>query len=152
MRKILCFVFLLAGILMTACKPSSDLNRLAMSRLDSVVSRDLAEKENLEGTIKLTDVKTVFDSDSLCIVQCLAVCKDSLGTETALPLRYILVHDFFMSIAKGHTVYSEGLFGANLLSDDEVKGIHKEIAEGGPRSYEYYVGVTLPIEDIQQDR
>lgn len=134
---------------MMACKPSSDLNRLALSRLSSVVNRDLAEKENVEGEINLTSVKTVFDSDSLCIVQCLAVCEDSMGT--SFPLRYILVRDAFMSMAKGRPVYCDGLFGAKLLSDDEIKAIHKEIAEGGPRSYEYYVGITLPIENNQPD-
>ena len=148
MRKLFFVATVLTAFLLAACKPSSDLTKMALSRLPSVVTHELSEKENIRGEIKLADVKTVFDSDSLCIVQCVAVCTDSLGAETRLPLRYVFVRDAFMSLAKGRPAYNEGLFGANLLSEKEIEDMHKVIASGGPRSYDYYVGVTLPVEGI----
>ena len=147
MRKNLCIACALAAILAIGCSRHSGLGVKALPRLQKVVDREMSEKMHVKGRIKLKGVKTIYDCDSLCLIQCMAVYTDSLGAKSNYPLRYVYIRDNFMSMATGHPTYNEGLFYSEPLTGGQIKTKRTEIREQGAVFYENLVGVTLPIRD-----
>ena len=136
MRMSIVAVMIVTVLSALACQSRSALGKMAVSRIQKVVEREFSEKMGIDGGLEIKDVESVYDCDSLCMVQCMAVYADSAGTKTLFPLRYVLVRDVFMSMATGRPVYNEGLYFSEILSKEQMKAKRREIEEHGSKTYE----------------
>ena len=146
-RKFILIALSLAALLAGACQSRSELEKMAASRLPQVVEREFRDKMGIVGVLELAKLKTVYDRDWLCLLQCVAVYPDSTGTTTVFPLRYVLIKDQFMSLATGKPSFNEGLFFSELLTDQQIKSKRKELAAQGSNASANFIGMTLPVSD-----
>ena len=146
LRKTLYSICLSALILAASCSQRGELEKIAMKRLPIALEKAMEDQMSLKGGAKIQSPETIFQCDSLCIIHFQAVTNDSSGKEFSFPVRYIFLHDKFMSAAQGHPVYSEKVTGSPTMSRDEVEKLKKYCQENSNSLYIYYAGTATPIE------
>ena len=145
------YMFCLAALLLPAsCSSRHGLERMAMERMPKGLEKAMEEQMSLKGGAKIESPETIYDCDSLCIIQFKAVAKDTSGEEFSFPVRYIFLRDVFMSAAKGHPVYSEMVVGSPTMDRKEVEMLKESCRKTGHDLYIFYSGAANPIdqEDI----
>ena len=138
---------LLAAVLLAAasCSSWNGLEKLALRRMPKALEKAMEEQMSLSGGAKIKSVETIYDCDSLCIIHFQAVAKDPSGKDFSFPVRYVVLHDAFLSAAKGHPVYSEMVTGRQDMDREEIKNLKESCREKSDELYVYYSGVATPI-------
>lgn len=140
----ICLFVALTGLV--ACHRETGLEKMAMQRLPVALEKAVLEQ------LPYTDVRvekplTLYDCDSLCIIQCEGVAKDARGETVQFPVRYAFLLDVVMSAAEGHRVYCESVMGSPILDEEELRKTREILAEKGSETYQYYIAASMPIED-----
>ena len=138
----LCLAVLL---LAASCSSRKGLEGMAMERLPKALGKAMEEQMSLKGGAKIQSPETIYDCDSLCMIQFQAVAKDPSGKDFSFPVRYIFLHDTFLSAAKGHPVFLEMVTGCPEINRKELKTLKESCHEKGNDLYVYYAGVASPI-------
>ena len=149
MKGIVKYFLILALMLPVACQRRTGLEKMAMNRLP--VALDKAVREQLPYTdVRVEKPFTLYDCDSLCVIQCEAIAKDPRGEEVRFPVRYAFLLDVVMSAAHGHRIYCESVTGSAVLDEDELQKTVEMMAGKGSETYYYYVAASTPIEEVIQ--
>ena len=138
----LCFAALL---LAASCSSRKGLEGMAMERLPKALEKAMEEQMSLKGGARIQSPETIYDCDSLCMIQFQAVAKDPSGKDFSFPVRYIFLHDTFLSAAKGHPVYLEMVTGCPEMNRKELKALKESCRETSDDLYVYYAGVATPV-------
>ena len=141
-----CLSCIAALILAASCLSGSGLEKMAMERIPTALEKAMEDQMGLKGGARIKTPETIYDCDSLCIIQFKAVADDPSGKEFSFPVRYIFLRDSFMSAAKGHPVYSEMVIGCPEMDREEVRKLKESCRETGSELYVYYAGAATPID------
>ena len=144
MKRIL--LISVCALLCIACGRSSSLSKLAARQLPH--SLDIAMREQMETVAApvIKDVKLIYDSDSLCVLQCRAGAKDVYGKTRTETVRYYFVMDCIMTRASGEPSYGDLVVGGNYLKGREIKEFQKEMETRPEETYFYFLSASRPVE------
>ncbi len=146
MKGILSICLILAMMGLAACHRETGLEKMALQRLP--VGLEKAVRQQLPYTdVRVERPLTLYDCDSLCVIQCEAVAKDAQGETVRFPVRYAFLLDVVMSAAEGHRVYCESVMGGPVLDEEEIRKTREVLAEKGTETYRYYLAASTNIED-----
>ena len=140
------FLVVCAALCMAGCASRPSLEKMALQRLPKALELAMQEEMSLPGGADIVSPRTIYACDSLCLIQCEAVARDSSGREFRFPVRYIFLEDVFMSSVKGHPVYAEMVTGCPRMSEEEMEMLRRKCVEDGDRMYVYYAGIADPID------
>ena len=129
-----------------SCTSHSGLEKKAMQRLPEALESAMEEQMSLKGGADIQSPVTVYDCDSLCIIQFKAVARDPSAKDYSFPVRYIFLRDVVMSAATGHPVYADMVVGCPDMDKEELASFKKSCIEKANELYIYYVGATIPID------
>ena len=150
MKRILpllsCFLLALA----VGCSSSSELEKLAFSRLPKALERAMIEELDLTGGADIVSPEILYSCDSLCVIQFKAVAKNPEAEGYSFPARYVFVRDVILSHAYGHPVYSEKLTGCPEMTKEEIKQKKAELQRDADKAYTFYASTAnlVPPEDL----
>jgi hypothetical protein len=144
-RNILFPLFIATLFIAASCSSRKGLEGMAMERLPKALEKAMEDQMSLKGGAKIQSLETIYVCDSLCMIQFQAAAKDPSGKEFSFPVRYVLLHDVFLSAAKGHQVYLEMVTGCQEMNRKELKTLKESCREKGNDLYVYYAGVASPI-------
>ena len=142
MKKIF---YLTTMLLVLACASTPELEKIAMRRMPKALEKAMEKELSLSGGAEIVSPETIYSCDSICMIHFEAVARDSLGEEFRFPVRYVLVHDLFMSAATGHPVYSEIVTGVSRMDREEINDLKQNCKENGNQLFEFYSGAADPI-------
>lgn len=146
MKGILNICLILAMMGLAACQRQTGLEKMAMQRLP--VALEKAVREQLPYTdVRVERPFTLYDCDSLCIIQCEGVAKDAQGETVQFPVRYAFLLDVVMSAAERHRIYCETVMGSPIMDEEEIRKTREVLAEKGNETYRYYLAASTNIED-----
>ena len=93
----------------------------------------------------ISDIESVYDCDSICVIQCKAFAKDENGEYHGDTIRYFFVKDTFMTNATGTPVYGDLVMGGQYLDRKGKKSFCKTMRTGGTEKYLYYLCMVSPL-------
>lgn len=95
--------------------------------------------------IDIQNVKTVYQNDSICMLQCEA--RLSLPDDSILKYeyRYIYLIDVYLSRFSGEMVYNHSLQDFPCMPDDLIEKCRKDVERNHESVYESMFPSTLPV-------
>ena len=91
-------------------------------------------------------VKLIYDSDSLCVIQCRAGAKDAYGQMRNETVRYFFVEDVYMTRASGVPAYGDLVVGGKYLKGREIREFRKKMQYKAEETYLYYLSSSRSID------
>ncbi len=149
-KRYLGFIILLLGIFACHKETLSDRARASMMG----VVRDAVEGRYKVGVkwMQIRDVKTIYENDSICLLQCRVDAQDSMGKKEMLEYHYVYLWDRFMSYAERRAVFNDAIIDAHCLSDERIERFRRELNEDGGSLYDGIFGETAPIKEKREER
>lgn len=131
--------------LVTGCRRTYSITERARQQLP--VSLDYGMEEFVshfeDGVIE--NLKTVYENDSICLLQFTAAYKDKAGATKRIDMRYIYLFDRAMSVAERRPVFNEGFRNILCLPDRIIKESRKEVRRNKEVVYNDFIGSTFPV-------
>ena len=144
MNKYAFIIACLFFFILQSCRENA-LVKNATKELDSAVKYNLKEKYKVTDDITIKEIKTVYDNDSICILQCKASGKNSAGELTGIEYRYVYLIDMIMSRVAGRAIINDNIEECLCMPDELIRKSRKESDALGENVYEALYGTTLPI-------
>ena len=132
-------------LLLASCSSKSGLEDMALGFLPDKVEESMSIYLGSVKRPEIIDVRLVYDSDSICVIQCVASSADASGNNMSQPMRYVFARDSFMSMAKGSDVYVHAAVGAKYLDDDGIKEFRQKMDDKSRNLYVTYLSMCDPI-------
>lgn len=132
-------------LLCFSCGRDSSLSELALKQLP--LSLDQAMREQM-GTVEapvIKGVKLIYDSDSLCVLQCKAGARDTYGEIRNETVRYYFVKDCIMARATGEPSYGDLVVGGKYLKGRAIKEFRKEMETEPEETYFYFLSASRSV-------
>ncbi len=101
--------------------------------------------EDWNGDGVIENLKTVYENDSICLLQFTAAYKDKAGVTKRIDMRYIYLFDRAMSAAERRPVFNEGFRNILCLPDRIIKESRKEVKRNKEVVYNDFIGSTFPV-------
>lgn len=140
MKKILIFMALVMALL-SSCS-TRDIEQEANEQLKATMREMLKRPDDAT----LMNLRTIYKSDSLCILQFTLKSKNALGMDMVSPMEYIYLADGKKAKYETWTDL-DPLFPTGLTMDDDEQEIAKELKEKG---YDYEYVMEHKVEDIKE--
>jgi len=147
MKKFLFVLFVISAL--TCCgRKSADLKEMALKQLP--ISLDSAMREYMQTVEKpvIKDIETIYDCDSMCVLQCKAYARDADGQYRSETIRYFFIKDTFVSGATGVPSYGDFVLGGKYLDKKGIAAFRKSMKDGGTEKYNYYLGRINPLQTV----
>ncbi len=145
MKKVLIMIAVVMAVL-SSCS-TKDIEQEATEQLKATMRETLKRPDDAT----LANLRTVFKSDSLCILQFTLKSKNSLGMDMVSPMEYIYLVGAFKANYEAWTDL-DPLFPTGLVMDDKEMEVAKQIAKQG-FDYEYLMEHTVDeIKDKYRDQ
>ena len=109
------------------------------------IANSITQKKEDAGKMSIHDVKTVYENDSICLLQCIVDITDRQERLRQIEYRYIYLIDIFMSKSSGKAVYNESLQEFPCLPDDLIKKCRQDVVRNNESVYDSLYGSTLPV-------
>ena len=138
-------MFSVCVLLCFACERNSALSKLAVKQLPE--SLDQAMREQM-GTVEapvIKGVKLIYDSDSLCVLQCKAGARDTYGKIRNETVRYYFVKDCIMARVTGEPSYGDLVVGGKYLKGRAIKEFRKEMETEPEETYFYFLSASRSV-------
>lgn len=133
------------ALLALACSHKSPLASLALRQMPTSLDAAMREQmETVEAPI-IKGVRVIYDTDTLCVVQCKAKAKDAYGMFRSETIRYFFVEDTFVTHASGEPSYGDLVAGGKYLKGKAIKAFQKEMDQKARESYLYYLSASRPV-------
>ena len=142
MKKIL--LRLVAVCLLVSCREKLFIDR-AKEQMKVAIANSITQKKEDAGKMSIHDVKTVYENDSICLLQCIVDITDRQERLRQIEYRYIYLIDIFMSKSSGKAVYNESLQEFPCLPDDLIKKCRQDVVRNNESVYDSLYGSTLPV-------
>ena len=142
MKKIL--LMLVAVCLLVSCHEKLFIDR-AKEQMKVAIANSITQKKEDAGKMSIHDVKTVYENDSICLLQCIVDITDRQERLRQIEYRYIYLIDIFMSKSSGKAVYNESLQEFPCLPDDLIKKCRQDVVRNNELVYDSLYGSTLPV-------
>lgn len=142
------YLLLLSVVVMglaAACTSKPALETMAYKRLPKALEAKMSEELSISGGADIHEPVTMYASDSLCIIQFMAVVKDPQYEGYCFPVRYAFVRDMVLSYATGRPAYAEYMSGCSVMDKDEIKATKARYKEKAKSNYDYYVAFAIPV-------
>lgn len=146
MRFRIISLFLTVSLLAVSCSSGKGLEEMAMKRLPKALEKAMEEQMSVKGGADILSPETIYQCDSLCIIQFEAVAKDPSAEDLRFPVRYIFLRDVFMSAVTGQPYYAEMVTGCPTMSAEEIARLKESYQENGHNLYVYYSGLAAHID------
>ena len=129
----------------TGCHRTYSITERAKQQLP--VSLDYGMEEFVshfeDGVIE--NLKTVYENDSICLLQFTAAYKDTAGVTKRIDMRYIYLFDRAMSAAERKPVFNESFRNILCMPDDVIEQCRKEVKKNKEVVYDSFIGTTFPV-------
>lgn len=147
MKRFLSCLLLVGVILASSCDRECKITERARRQLPLSLEYGISKYVNDFKNPQIENLKTVYQNDSICLLQFTAVYKDSRDAVKKLDLRYIYLYDRFMSIAERKPVFNEDFRNIPCLPDELIKANRKEVAKNKEVVYDDFIGTTFPVKN-----
>jgi hypothetical protein len=141
-NKILWLV--LSVIIFSSCGKKSLVDKAA-DQMKVTIDSLVVERYGDATDLVVSEVKTVYANDSICLLQCVVNMKDVEGKSQKLEYRYIYLIDMFMSRLSGKAVYNEALQDFPCMPDSLIRKSQQDVVEKGESVYDDLFGYTFPV-------
>ena len=143
MKKSLLFITVVMALL-SSCG-MRDIEQEANEQLKATM-REMAKRPD---DAKLLNVRTVYKSDSLCILQFNFYGKSAIGLESSSPMEYIYLYDNSDGRKTRYECWTDldPVLSVSLTMDDEERETAKKMAEDG---FDYEYLMEHKVEDIKE--
>jgi hypothetical protein len=130
--------------ILQSCRENK-LVKIAKTELQSAIESNLKEYYAVVDSVSVRDIKTVYDNDSICILQCITTGKDTAGTVQEIEYRYTFLIDMIASRIEGKAIFNERAEICLCMPDSLIKKSREESERSGENVYDALYGSTLPI-------
>lgn len=97
------------------------------------------------GMARIRNLKTVYENDSICLLQFTAAYKDTADVERTIDLRYIYLYDDFGSMMNGKMTFNEVFREIPCMPDDLIKKNRENVRKNNESVYKDLYGSTVPV-------
>lgn len=122
-------------------------NQAKFSLIEEVMQFDSTARD-----IVMSDVKTVYANDSICLIQFVASFVSGDGLSFHKDYRYIYLLDIPNSYYYGKAVYKELFKDIPCMPDDLIKRCRDDVKRSGESVYESQYGGTFPVRHPFDDK
>lgn len=137
--------FIFSTLLLSSCSDESALAPLARKHFPGILERDMKEQLGTVGKPEMKNIETVYDCDSICVIQAKVSGRDRSGNIKRETVRYIFVLDTYISRATGNPVYYHILQGAAYLDSEGKNEFCRRMREEEDIMYPYYLKIAEPL-------
>lgn len=95
--------------------------------------------------LEIQNLKTVYENDSICMLQFTAAYKDTLDEDKILDLRYIYIYDTFMSRMMKQRIFNDEFREIPCMPDEKIMECKKEVKKNKESVYDSMIGSTHPV-------
>ncbi len=143
MRKALIFLMFAAVVL--GCDRQYTITKRAQCQLPVSLNERLTDFVPATGMARIKNLKTVYENDSICLLQFTAAYKDTADVEKTIDLRYIYLYDDFGSIMNGKMTFNEVFREIPCMPDELIKKNQKTVRKNKESVYNDLYGSTVPV-------
>lgn len=143
MRKAL--IFLMFAAVVFGCDRQCTITKRAQCQLPVSLNERLTDFVPAIGMARIKNLKTVYENDSICLLQFTAAYKDTADVEKTIDLRYIYLYDDFGSIMNGKMTFNEVFREIPCMPDELIKKNQKTVRKNKESVYNDLYGSTVPV-------
>lgn len=143
MRKAL--IFLMFAAVVFGCDRPYTITKRAQCQLPVSLNERLTDFVPAIGMARIKNLKTVYENDSICLLQFTAAYKDTADVEKTIDLRYIYLYDDFGSIMNGKMTFNEVFREIPCMPDELIKKNQKTVRKNKESVYNDLYGSTVPV-------
>lgn len=143
MKKII--FTLLFAVALAGCSKEYGITRRALQQLPVSLPTGLSGFVPAFSNPEIHNLKTVYENDSICLLQFTVVYKDTADVSQSIDLRYIYLFDTMMSKAFGEMIFNENFKQIPCMPDDLIKQNQKEVKKRKESVYKDLYGGTIPV-------
>ncbi len=143
MRKAL--FFLMFAAIVFGCDRQYTITKRARLQLPVSLNERLTDIVPAAGEAQIRNLKTVYENDSICLLQFTAAYKDTADVERTIDLRYIYLYDDFGSIMNGKMTFNEVFRVIPCMPDDLIKKNRENVRKNNESVYKDLYGSTMPV-------
>lgn len=143
MRKALFFLIFAAVVF--GCDRQYTITKRARCQLPVSLNERLTDIVPATGMARIRNLKTVYENDSICLLQFTAAYKDTADVERTIDLRYIYLYDDFGSMMNGKMTFNEVFREIPCMPDDLIKKNRENVRKNNESVYKDLYGSTVPV-------
>ncbi len=143
MRKVLFFLMFAAVVF--GCDRQYTITKRARCQLPVSLNERLRDIVPATGMARIRNLKTVYENDSICLLQFTAAYKDTADVERTIDLRYIYLYDDFGSMMNGKMTFNEVFREIPCMPDDLIKKNRENVRKNDESVYKDLYGSTVPV-------
>lgn len=143
-------IFLIVGVLsllFIGCTHKFGITERAVKQLPVSLEDHISEFVPSFSDLSVHNLKTVYENDSICLLQFTAAYKDTTGASRTIDLRYIYLYDDVVSMMNGKMTFNETFQAIPCMPDDLIKKNHETVKKNKESVYQNLYGSTLPVSD-----
>lgn len=143
MRKTLFFLMFAAVVF--GCDRQYTITKRARHQLPVSLNERLTDIVPATGMARIRNLKTVYENDSICLLQFTAAYKDTADVERTIDLRYIYLYDDFGSMMNGKMTFNEVFREIPCMPDELIKKNRETVRKNNESVYKDLYGSTVPV-------
>ena len=132
-------------LLAVSCTHRCKITERAMRQLPVSLDEQFSDFVPGFSDLKIQNLKTVYENDSICLLQFTAAFKDSSGTGREYDLRYVYLFDRFMSYSEGKAVFEECFKAIPCLPDKLIKECRDSVRINKESVFNNAIGSTIEV-------
>lgn len=144
MKKALTYtavMFLLA----IGCTRQYGITKRALQQLPVSLKEHIMEFVPDCSDVSVQNLKTVYENDSICLLQFTAAYKDTAGVDKTIDLRYIYLYDDIVSMMNGKMTFNEAFSQIPCMPDELIKKNQETVRKNKESVYNDLYGSTVPV-------
>lgn len=131
--------------LVMGCSRTYGITERAKKQLPVSLKEYINEFVPAIGDIDIRNLKTVYENDSICLLQFTAACKDTSGQDRQVDLRYVYLYDDVVSVMNGKMTFNEVFHEIPCMPDDLIKKNRETVRRNKESVFMNLYGSTLPV-------
>lgn len=132
-------------LLATGCTRKYGITDRAVRQLPVSLKDHITEFVPEFSDLSVRNLKTVYENDSICLLQFTAAYKDTAGVDKKIDLRYTYLYDDVMSMMNGKMTFNEAFNQIPCMPDELIKMNQKTVGKDKESVYQNLYGSTLPV-------
>lgn len=144
MKKALTFTAVIL-LLTIGCTRQYGITKRALQQLPVSLKDHITEFVPGYSDLSVQNLKTVYENDSICLLQFTAVYKDTTGVDNTIDLRYIYLYDDVVSMMNGKMTFNEAFSQIPCMPDELIKKNQETVRKNKESVYKNLYGSTLPV-------
>lgn len=144
MKKTLILIVAALSVIV-GCSRRYGITERAMRQLPISLKEQVTEFVPGHRDLSIRNLKTVYENDSICLLQFTAAYKDTSGAENTVDLRYVYLYDDAVSMMVGKMTFNEVFHQIPCMPDDLIRKNKETVRKNKESVYNDLYGSTLPV-------